>query len=289
MSTYPPAAPKISYDLLLKVMDLLAGDSDYQAQRTIAFLSRTCKDLRVEGVRRLLSRNIHVNLAGRPLCVAPFCYFMLEDPPARLPLVRSLLVNVCQITEEHAQLLAEVLTRARHLEYLDLQSFMEVTIPVAVILCSAIAQLTSLKHLAVCSFEIEDPHCDRILYDALQHMQSQLVSVQLEIPPTKLPSENIIYTRRRDPICLLSGMSCSLRSIQFDGRIRVGGGIHVYPLVEELHIAYHEGGMPDLMTYLLCFPNLRFLRCGVSKCYWVRFRHTTDLLQQECCLATVQQ
>ncbi|KAI0687994.1 hypothetical protein C8T65DRAFT_746838 [Cerioporus squamosus] len=47
--------------------------------------------------------------------------------------------------------------------------------------------------------------------------------------------------------------------------------------------------MPDLRTYLLCFPNLWHLQCGNSYTTWFRHQPDADIYQVSCCDATIQQ
>ncbi|RPD52876.1 hypothetical protein L227DRAFT_426939 [Lentinus tigrinus ALCF2SS1-6] len=115
-------------------------------------------------------------------------------------------------------------------------------------------------------------------------MRSPLTSVNMCIPFLNFPSPgpSILYMRDQDPIFMLSKLTGSLRRIFVDGKYTAGGGIRIYPLVEELQMALYSEGMPHLATYLLCFPNLRRLRCGFQRTTWIRYRHTADTLIEEC-------
>lgn len=282
-------APQSYYDILVAVMNILAEEDYAKSRRTIAVISRTCRCLRVEGVRRLLSCPVRVNVLSQTRRVAPFCRLILGDPIVRIPLLRRLSVDVRHLEEDAAQLLADVLAKSSYLEHLEINSLLEVTKPVLHTLCSALVSITSLTHLAVGFCEGDDPSYYQIFYHAFQTLQSQLTSIQVVIPSIDMPSERILYMRLRDPIALLSKLGGSVRTLKFDGLTRVGGGIRVYPLVEELQTSNYILGMPDLQTFILCFPNLRHLRCGSPRCVWIRYWHDLNILQEKCCLTTIQQ
>lgn len=283
----------VHYDIVVEVMDLLINESpeDPDTWQTIGAISRTCKSLRVEGVRRLLSSTVYVNLMHQPHLVSNFCDFMLSDPVGRGPNLRRLSVYVQHIEEEVARLFADVLSLSINLEYLEIKSLFMVTKPVIGTLCSALSALTSLQHLTIGFCRCDDPSYSQILYHTFQSIQSSLISVQISIPHfTKLPSRRIIYTRNLDPISLMSRLTGSLRKMGFKGMFMWGGGIRVYTLVEELQIPDYSLGLPHLRTYLLCFPNLRRLRCGFLYHTWIHYGHDTDVLQEVCChAATIQQ
>ncbi len=262
--------PKIAYDTLVEVIDVLANEGHDKDRDAIVALSQTCRYLRMEGTKRLLSRPVRVNLAMQPHRVAAFCHFMLGDPIVRLPLLRHLTITFHLLSEGVARSFADVLGGSCCLEGLRIYSLFDVTKPVLVTICSAISSLTSLQNLTVESCKYDDPSYTQIFYRAFQTIQSPLTSVQLFVPSTELPSPCIIYMRSGDPIFVLSRLTGSLRRVVFsDGIIRVGGGVRVYPLVEELEIASYVGGMPALEVYVQCFPNLRHLRCGSRPHYLV--------------------
>ncbi|TFK90182.1 hypothetical protein K466DRAFT_597157 [Polyporus arcularius HHB13444] len=282
-------APTIGYDTLVEVIDVLADEGDDECRDTIVALSQTCRYLRAEGSRRLLSRPVRVNLIRQPRLVAAFCHFMLGDPTVRSPFLRRLAVDVYDLKEDVSRRLADVLALSCCLEDLHIDSLFKVTKPVLAIICSAISSLTSLRHFSVKWCNGDDSSYYQIFYDALRAIRSPLTTAQVAVPSIKLPSSYILYMRVRDPIFLLSKSSSSLRRVEVDGIIKVGGGIRVYPLVEELAISDYLEGMPDLRTYLLCFPNIQHLRCGSAGIGWFRHRHDADILQESCCDATVQQ
>ncbi len=282
--------PTINFDILTNVIDLLADEGNQKARATIMALSRTCRYLRLESVRRLFSRSVRVNVVNQPHLVAPFCHFMLGDPGLRFPLLHRLTIDVDHLAEDVAQLFSRVLAQSCRLEYFQIDSLLDLEPHVVAIISSAIAALTSLKHLIVghCS---SNPHrsCDRIFYGAMQNICSPLISIRVYMPTFELPDERILYVRNQDPIFLLSKLTGSLRSVHMGGQITVGGGIRVYPLVEELQVSCYLNGMPDLRTYMICFPNARHLRCGFSNNSWVRHRHSDDIFREGCCFATVQE
>ncbi|RPD52884.1 hypothetical protein L226DRAFT_576681 [Lentinus tigrinus ALCF2SS1-7] len=271
-------------------MDLLADEGSDKAWRTVAAIARTCRYLRVEGVRRLLSRTVRVNfhLMNQSHLVSPFCRFVLGDPIARLSYLRRLSVDVRHLEEGSARLFARVLSGSSHLHHLEITSLFEVTTPVLHILCSAFSALTSLQHFSVGYCKGEDPNHYPVLYHALQTMRSPLTSVHIIVPLIKFPNPFILYTRDQDPIFLLSKLTGSLRRISVYGVFAIGGGIHIYHLVEELQIQTYLAGIPHLATYLLCFPNLKHLRCGSRRTAWTRYRHAADTLKEKCYLATIQ-
>ncbi len=291
MSDYDTSwdAPRITYDTLVQVIDTLAVEGNDEGRDTIVALSQTCRSLRVEATRRLLSHPLRVNLMRQPRRVATFCLFMLGDPVVRLPLLHRLAVNVDNLKEDGARLLADVLAESCCLEDLHIDSLFDVEKPVLVMICTSLSALTSLKHLSITWCKGDDSSYFHIFYHALQTMRSTLTSVQVAVPSIRMPSPYILYIRIRDPIFLLSRLSKSLRRVELEGNTRVGGGIRVYPLVEELGISSYLHGMPDLRTYRMCFPNLRRLRCGNAEDIWFRHRHDSDIYEEYCCDATVQQ
>ncbi|RPD52888.1 hypothetical protein L227DRAFT_658605, partial [Lentinus tigrinus ALCF2SS1-6] len=292
MSSKPLVTSGINHDILVEVMDLLAKEGSDKAWRTVAAIARTCRYLRVEGIRRLLSHTVHVNFhcMNQPHLVAPFCRFVLGDPITRLSFLRRLSVDMYHLEENSARLFASLLARSSHLQYLEITSLMDVTKPVLRILCSALSAPTSLQHLSVGFCKGDDPSYYHILYHALQTMQSPLTSVHIVIPFLVFPDlgPNILYIRSQDPIFLLSNLSKSLRRMSIGGVFSVGGGIRIYPLVEELQMSSYREGMPHLATYLLCFPNLKRLRCSFERMPWIRYRHAADTFTEECGFATIQ-
>ena len=284
-------APQIFHDILVKVMDILGDENTYEAWRAIAVVSRTCKYLRMEGIRLLLSRRTHVNLPGQPHRVAPFCRLLLGDPDTRIPYLRRLTIRVLDLDEDSSRLLAYVFGRSAHLEYLEMSFyFTEVSRPVFSNLCSAFSALSSLKHLSIDLCKGEDSSLHQILYHALQRCRSPLTSVHLGVPYVTFPGSGcILYMRNSDPIFLLATFANSLRRVTLDGvPLVVGGGIRVYPLVEELQITNYHYYMPDLKTYLLCFPSLQHFRCGLERQILTRYRDDVDVSQEKCFLTTIQ-
>ena len=279
------------YDILIITMDILLKENAYTARGPIAAVSRTCRYLRREGVKRLLSHTVRVNLMARPQSVAPFCRFVLSDAMARIPLLRRFIVDVHQLGEGDARLFAELLAQASCLEHLQIDSLLKVTKPVAIILCSAFASNSSLRHLTLSFCKTEYSCYARIFYHAFQNIRSHLTSIDITIPQIAMLGFSSLYVRDLDPIFFLSRLTESLKSVKLDGIIRVGGGVRVYPLVEELHVPSHVyHGMPDLKTYLTCFPNVTHLQCGTEGYKRLRFSRDADLLEEECCMmATAQQ
>ena len=281
--------PGVSLDVLVRVMNILVEEDSFPAEEAISAMSQTCRYLRTEFIRRLLTGTVRVNTFDQPEIIAPFCQFVLNDPIFRIPLLRRFKINVHHLMEDAARAFADLLSLASHLEHLEIDSLLEVTKTVAAIICSALSSLTSLKHLTVEHCKSDDPSYHSMFYHTFQTMQSHLTSVEVILPAIKTPSPRILYMRYQDPIFILSRLAGSLRSVRLEGTTRLGGGIRVFPLVEELQITNHIKGMPDLRTYILSFPNLRRLRCGITNSYWIRYRHTTNTLNVPCGLASVKE
>ncbi len=87
---------KLDYDILCAVMEFVADDK-HEGVPTIAAISRTCKRMRFEGAKHLLSGVVEVFWIES---VCSFCHFMLADRSTRLPLLKCLVLRLYRVDED---------------------------------------------------------------------------------------------------------------------------------------------------------------------------------------------
>ncbi|KAI0715931.1 hypothetical protein C8T65DRAFT_828509 [Cerioporus squamosus] len=108
---------KLNPDILCVVMGFVADDDDAGIS-TIAAISRTCKRMRFEGTKYLLSGTVELHLVDE---ICSFCHFMLADKPARLPLLKALVLSSDLLEEDgHIELLPGRTYEYPHLQKLTL-------------------------------------------------------------------------------------------------------------------------------------------------------------------------
>lgn len=278
MSNRPPIC--LNYDILCRILQYITAfvsDID-ERDAIIAAISRTCKSLRFEGVKCLLSRTVSVD---RTRCkrIASFCHFMLADPVRRIPLLRFLIVNVAQVTEENVGLLAEVFRASTDLTYLKIIHLESLPSGVNNVLCPAIASLPSLTRLVIEAHTSERFDVNTALDKMIRSMRSSVHSIRVTLPYFATRARRIKYSRKRDPVFFLSPLKDTLEIIELGGPVTVGGYTCEFPHVKQLTIPDYVCGMSYLKTYSACFPNLHSLRCGPADTLWARHGHQEDLLK----------
>ncbi|RDX42896.1 hypothetical protein OH76DRAFT_1410645 [Lentinus brumalis] len=104
-------------DILCTVVEFVADDKDGGIP-TISAITRTCKRMRFEGTKYLLSGTVRLRSLDK---ACSFCHFMLADQSARLPLLKSLVLMLFSIVEdEHVALVCEMIRGLSNLYELDI-------------------------------------------------------------------------------------------------------------------------------------------------------------------------
>ena len=263
----------INPEILVDIMRMLARDRSNNCTSALAALSQTCKFLHFEGVR-LLSSDVRVNRR-----VPSFCLFMLRDRSARPPLMRTMYVDVRELTEDTIKPFSEILHCAVNLTDLMIYALDHPGLSSSSrgTLCSTIASLVSVRYLSLSSI-----YSLRTLESLLRDIRAPLSSFPLRFP---LEGEDnhgspIMYARRRDPIFLLSTLRSTLEVVSVHGPATFGSYTCVYPLVKELRIPDYVFSIPIIKPMIMSFPRLQILYIGSSDNSYIRDPHEEDTLNQ---------
>ncbi|RDX42900.1 hypothetical protein OH76DRAFT_1410653 [Lentinus brumalis] len=259
------------------------ADHKKESIRTIAAISRTCKRMRFEGTKYLLSGTVELGLI-KDIC--SFCRFMLADRSSRLPLLKSLVLRLYSLEEEdHVGLVCEVLRGLSNLWKLDVTLDVNASPLVISAVPAAIASLTSLRVLRL--FELGTSICpkpgDQIFVTALRNARAPLVVLCIWASPfVDALGAGVRYSRRRDPIFLCSCLRTTLEQLELHGGLILvvrHGRTYEYPHLKKLILPIYSDFMPYLKPFMVSAPHLRDLQFGGTYNSHTRHRHDEDILR----------
>ena len=263
----------INPEIIVNIMRMLAKDGSNDCTSALSAISQTCKFLHFEGVR-LLSSGVLVNRR-----IPSFCLFMLSYRTIRPPLLRHMLVDASKLTEDTIELFSEVLHCAINLTDLIIHALDHPgpSSSFQATLCSLFASLVSVRRLTLSSIQSL-----RTVESLLGDLRAPLSSIFLRLPlqgelNTTSP---IMYTRRRDPIFLLSGFRSTLEVVRIQGPTTFGFYTCLYPLVKELRIPNYVFCMPIIKPIMTPFPQLQMLYIGPADDSYIRDPHEAELLNE---------
>ena len=248
-----PYAMKIPYDILFEVFKIQEAHGDLLG---ISLMGRTCRELRNEAAKHLLSHPITLRNARD---VVSFSLFMQADEGNRFHLLRhSLAIETGPLSENAAITLVLLVDRISHLERLILRDADKI-LDSDTRLPRAFAAMTCLKHLDF--FMSQDPESRESCVYMLTRMRSRLVTASLHSSVTIHHGEGQISNGLLDPIGLFRRSASTLTEVRgtwlWARKHRT-----IYPNVKILRILLHLG--PDITPYIVAYPNLTSLdvRCG---------------------------
>ena len=263
--------PTIKFEILVDIMRMLARDETFDSTSALAAISQTCKSLSFEGAQLLLSYAVIVTRR-----IPSFCLFMLRDQTARPPLMRYLIINVSQVTEETIEPFRQILHHAVNLTHLVIHALDHPESLHKTTLCSLFASLVSVRHLDLSSF------CLQTIESFLRDIRAPLSSISCAMPlQGELNHRSpIMYTRRRDPIFLLSSLRNTLEVVHVDGPTTFGSYTCVYPLVKELRIPDYVFSILIIKPMITSFPRLQTLYVGPPDDSYIRDPHDAEILNE---------
>ncbi len=271
----------INFDILCAVIQFVAYDEDAGIS-TIAAISRTCKRMRFEASKYLLSGSVKL---FRTEEICSFCRFMLADKSSRLPLLKALMLCLDSIKEkEHAGLVCEMLRGLSNLYELDVT--VNATSPPWAVhsMATAIASLNSLRILSLSEIgKLRSLDGDQAFQTTLRHSRSPLISLSISLPFYEAArGAGVSYSRKRDPIFLCSCLRSTLERLQIGGDFCLivrPGHMYEYPRLKKLVLPMYGLSVPYLKPFLVSAPNLRDLQFGGVDNFHARHPHDEDILQ----------
>ncbi len=279
-------------DILGAVLEFVAGEDDYMP--TIAAITRTCKRMRLEGTKYLLSSTVPKLQLIEDIC--SFCHFMLAEP-ARLPLLKSLVLSCDSIeADDHVRLVCEMLRGLSNLHKLDI-AFDTASSPSArSAIAAAIASLTSLRVLKLNEFgrlttgygpdypaRAGALSSDHVFETALRDARAPLLSLSIGLPSAVDElAAGVRYSRRRDPIFLCSHLRHTLEHLEVLGGFSLivrPGRTYEYPHLKKLTLPIYSICIPYMRPFVIAAPHLRELQIGGTDNSHTRHRHNEDILR----------
>ncbi|RDX42899.1 hypothetical protein OH76DRAFT_1255080 [Lentinus brumalis] len=270
-------------DILCTVMEFVANDEDGGIS-TISIISRTCKRMRFEGTKYLLSGIVELSSIKR---VCSFCQFMLADKSTRLPLLKGLVLILYSIEEEeHVRLVCETVRGLSNLYELDVTLGATSSPSALREIPAAIASLTSLGALTLavlCRFTSTDTS-DPVFVTALKNTRAPLMSLSINLGTyTKgAEADRVRYNRKRDPIFLCSRLRSTLERLEVSGRFTLivrPGRTYEYPRLHQVILPLYHICRPYLKPIIVSAPQLRDLQFGGRYNTHMRHRHDEDILR----------
>ncbi|TFK82494.1 hypothetical protein K466DRAFT_666480 [Polyporus arcularius HHB13444] len=211
-----------------------------------------------EGAKCMLSRTVDLHYTSDFLS---FGQFMLRDRAVRLPLLQRLVIRCRYIPGEASiGLLLTVLPLAFNLYHLEVIPLENASPSVIREMSSAIVSLTSLRHLELGATERNLAN----IYHVLSNIRSPLLSVVVLLPLLgETPRRGVMYSRRRDPIFLLSHMKATLEQIEVGGLATFGSYTCQYLRVKKFTHPTYEQSTTIMKPIISSFPNLHTLQIGI--------------------------
>ncbi len=271
---------KLHPDILCTVMEMVADDEN-ESIPTISAITRTCKRMRLEGTKYLLSGTVTLSCVEK---VCSFCHFMLADKSARLPLLKSLVLRVHSIEEdEHVALVCEMLRGLSNLYDLD-ATLGATSSPIALkAIPAAIASLNSLRVLRLAGrLRFTSVNRDPVFETALRNTRSPIVSLCIALGAYVEDAQAALYTRQRDPIFLCSRLRSTLERLEASGGLTLivrPGRTYQFLRLKQLILPLYNVCMPYLKPFIVSAPQLRDLQLGAWYNTPMRHRHDEDILR----------